>query len=494
MPLILAIEPDRKQATQLAGVVRKRVKAELILVETTERALDAIGNRMPDLVLVPALLSPQDDAALAAALRVIAAAAHVQMLTIPVLASGRTASRAGGMLSSFRRGKARVATPDGCDPSVFADQIVSYLEAASMERPARVPVVERLPAAVQDRVPEAALEESVSDAVRQEFDDALADAAETPIESQEHSPVADEAPILSGGDESVSLALEEAVRALFADPVPSLNVEAAAVPAVSADRVKPRDGRAVPSYQPQAASYADTDHFEAGTPVRDADVPAIETPIVETFELAVANLEVAPATLVVEAPALEAPTPLADAPMPQEPVPAVEVEAPGLVSPLAVPAADEWAAVDQLMAALQAIPLAALEVTDVDDWVAPMSASRPAADGRSESRPARATSEVPSGAAVTSDKSSPAKSEREWVALIESLRSDVERLRTERSEKPARKETPVAPRVVRGVKTPKPIQDEWGFFDPQQCGFAALLAKLDEVTDSDESSPRAVNQ
>jgi len=27
----------------------------------------------------------------------------------------------------------------------------------------------------------------------------------------------------------------------------------------------------------------------------------------------------------------------------------------------------------------------------------------------------------------------------------------------------------------------KPIQDEWGFFDPEQCGFAALLAKLDEV-------------
>src|SRR3954470_4206116 len=120
MPLILAIEPDRRQAAQLSAVVRKRVHAELILVDTTERALDAIGNRMPDLVLVPALLSPQDDAALAAALRVIAAAAHVQMLTIPVLASPRPTSRAGGMLSSLRRGKPRTAEPDGCDPSVFA--------------------------------------------------------------------------------------------------------------------------------------------------------------------------------------------------------------------------------------------------------------------------------------------------------------------------------------------------------------------------------------
>src|SRR3979490_1721898 len=135
MPLILAIEPDRRQAAQLSVVVRKRVHAELILVETTERALDAIGNRMPDLLLVPALLSPQDDAALAAALRVIAAAARVQMLTIPVLGSRRPAAAMGGVLSALRRGKPRAAEPDGCDPAVFAEQVASYLERAAQERP-----------------------------------------------------------------------------------------------------------------------------------------------------------------------------------------------------------------------------------------------------------------------------------------------------------------------------------------------------------------------
>src|SRR5881392_176718 len=104
MPLILAIEPDRRQAAQLSVVVRKRVHAELILVETTERALDAIGNRMPDLVLVPALLSPQDDAALAAALRVIAVAAHVRTLTTPVFSSCVAHEERGGLLSRWRRG------------------------------------------------------------------------------------------------------------------------------------------------------------------------------------------------------------------------------------------------------------------------------------------------------------------------------------------------------------------------------------------------------
>src|SRR5580765_3064401 len=128
MPLILAVEPVRRQSAHLTNIVRQRVGAELILAETTELALASIGNRVPDLILVPALLSPQDDAALAAALRVIASAAHVQMLTTPMFSSAAPAPRARGVLSAFRRSKAKVA-PDGCDPAEFAQQISSYLEA-----------------------------------------------------------------------------------------------------------------------------------------------------------------------------------------------------------------------------------------------------------------------------------------------------------------------------------------------------------------------------
>src|SRR5438445_7319186 len=119
MPIILAIEPDRRQAAHVSAVVRQRVGAELILAETTEGALDAIGSRAPDLVLVPALLSPQDDAALAAALRVIAAAAHVRTLTIPVFSSGTGGAQRGGILGLFRRDRGE-ATLVGCDPAVFA--------------------------------------------------------------------------------------------------------------------------------------------------------------------------------------------------------------------------------------------------------------------------------------------------------------------------------------------------------------------------------------
>ena len=133
MPIILAIEPDRRQRDALTAVVRHRVGAELILADTTERALEAIGNRVPDLVLVPALLSPTDDAALAAALRVIAAAAHVRTLTIPVLAAQSASESRGGLFSRWRRGSTPQAA-DGCDPALFAEQIVAYLKESAAER------------------------------------------------------------------------------------------------------------------------------------------------------------------------------------------------------------------------------------------------------------------------------------------------------------------------------------------------------------------------
>jgi hypothetical protein len=40
-------------------------------------------------------------------------------------------------------------------------------------------------------------------------------------------------------------------------------------------------------------------------------------------------------------------------------------------------------------------------------------------------------------------------------------------------------------RNVRGpIPAQRPVQDEWGMFDPEQCGFSAVVDKLDEVTES----------
>ena len=134
MSLIIAIEPDRDQAAQLKDLVRRHTGAELILADTTARAIDAIEARVPDLVLIPAFLSPEDDQALTAALRVTEAAAHVQTLTIPLLGEPQQKSAAQGVLSRLRWDQPRPSSPDSCDPKVFAEQITEYLERVAKER------------------------------------------------------------------------------------------------------------------------------------------------------------------------------------------------------------------------------------------------------------------------------------------------------------------------------------------------------------------------
>lgn len=50
----------------------------------------------------------------------------------------------------------------------------------------------------------------------------------------------------------------------------------------------------------------------------------------------------------------------------------------------------------------------------------------------------------------------------------------------------APKPAPASRKKAARPKKAKPVQDEWGFFDPEQCGFAALLAKLDEITEDED--------
>jgi hypothetical protein len=166
MPLILAIEPDRRQASELTSIVRGQLHAELVLGESAERALAALGQRVPDLILTSALLSPKDEAALGERLRALdGSAVHVQTLTIPVLASssGRD-GRPGGVLFGLRREKTKAATSDGCDPDVFAEQCREYLERSAAERAL---LSERSPFTVEE-APTVAVAKDVKPASAQE--------------------------------------------------------------------------------------------------------------------------------------------------------------------------------------------------------------------------------------------------------------------------------------------------------------------------------------
>jgi hypothetical protein len=94
----------------------------------------------------------------------------------------------------------------------------------------------------------------------------------------------------------------------------------------------------------------------------------------------------------------------------------------------------------------------------------------------------------------------------DWSELVASLRQDIERRRKHPASTPAavpapqrtaespapppvqpqprKRLQPVDPATAERPRKGSPIQDEWGFFDPQQCGFAALLAKLDEFNEA----------
>ena len=137
MSIILAIEPDRRRASQLTSMARAHLRAELLVAPTAAQAVDMLDGRVPDMLLTAPLLPSQEEAAMAEYLRQLGpSAAHVQTLTIPLLAGG--ADRDRPVLSAFRRDRNRSnrSEPEGCDPAVFAEQITEYLREARERRDA----------------------------------------------------------------------------------------------------------------------------------------------------------------------------------------------------------------------------------------------------------------------------------------------------------------------------------------------------------------------
>ena len=481
MPLILAIEPDPRQAAQIAAIARHRVGAELMIAATTEQALDVIGDRVPDLVLVPALLSPQDDAALAAALRVIAAAAHVRTLTIPVLATGpKKRSHGEGMLAKWRRGRESSPAPDGCDPAIFAEQISEYLREAAAERAA---LESELPL---DDAPVVAADAAVDSAFERVSEVALAFEAPSGVE--------------------VAHGVETAIE----EPAPVVACEEVAYEAVAFESVAFGRAAFVEDEQPLFPVLDRQPIFDS-EPMSGAEAPiVVETPAWDEFH--------APAAAALNAEGqVETEEPVGV----DEPVEAV-VQTNEPFPPHAEPALaggasaddDDNATIAEIFAALNALD----RVVVKDERVAPAPKPRvelwtpvslgagfrwPRLEGiASEFVDARehARQAAPERPVRVPQKPEPPKPE--WSSLIASLRQDIERLRGEnqtpkaaatapRAPLPepiaARPRADVAPRKTKPRE--RPIQDEWGFFDPEQCGFAALLAKLNEIT-GDETDAR----
>jgi CheY-like chemotaxis protein len=139
VPLVLALEPDPKQAAVIRQIVRDRVGAEFVLADSKDAALAVLADRVPDLILVTALLSPRDESDLTDHLRDLEGAEHLQTLTIPLLIQPSVAApkkKKRGLLSALTGDGGDQASPmtSGCDPSVFAKEIADYIARAEEHR------------------------------------------------------------------------------------------------------------------------------------------------------------------------------------------------------------------------------------------------------------------------------------------------------------------------------------------------------------------------
>ena len=108
-PLVLAIEPDLRQAAIVKRIVREKALADVAVVDSRDAAIEAMRTRMPDVLLLSALLSPRDEDELIAHLRTLEQRRTTSRPT-RFRSSPRRWARARnaasrGLLSAFRRKK-----------------------------------------------------------------------------------------------------------------------------------------------------------------------------------------------------------------------------------------------------------------------------------------------------------------------------------------------------------------------------------------------------
>jgi hypothetical protein len=454
MQLIVAIDGDQQQAAQLAALVR-RLNVELIQTTSAGDALQSLGDRVPDLIMTSPLLSPFDDGVLAEYLRDLGpAAAHVQTLRIPVFASAPKASVVRSLFSLRRKQNVQPST--GCDPNVFGEEIAEYLKRAATERQAADRVARerslRQPAATER-------------AEDERYQGVAADANPVPTEpeSAEWTPpfvqsAHGEAGTWNGAESRVDPALmvdasldaEEAVRA----PEPQWE------PVTSSGDAR-FDTKPIAS-EPVAYLHAviDSPSTDEPSPLYVAAAPVDE-----------------PVTVVDPAPAVPV---MATVEPPVSPR-AIDEPLKAAVTPAVPPAS---AAVDSTSTERSSSFEAALAAIRAA-WASPSGAGAPGP--RPVSAPAASAAPVRSQAAVftVAPAALPVHTgapETETPAVRVSLPDATRR-------KAAPRKRPEAVRPVRrtGRARPAPAvplqQDEWGVFDPSQCGFSALVSKLDEVAD-----------
>jgi hypothetical protein len=470
MQLILAIDSDPRRSEQLANLVRARLEVDLVQATSAGEGLHALGDRIPDLILTAPLLSPFDDGVLDEYLRDLGTAAtHVQTLRIPMLSSAPKKKTARSLFSLGRKKQTSSAAPDGCDPKVFADEIAHYL-AATQDRSEAAPI------SVPGRV----------------FD------LQTIARPAKPEPV------------QVVQEFNEAPEPVYAEP-PSEPVY------VSADTQEPRNVR--DAWEPRYVREVAEPLREIAEPRRVSEVPDARF-VYESSELAYGHAAPEPVYAQPEPePVYLQPEPVYVQPEPEpvyvrpepEPVYVRPEPEPVYVRPEPTP--------DPARGGAHASAAHAQTTSYVEDVPAPVVELKPETRAVATNEPAKTTGSITSfeaalaairAAWVKPEDQKPvdgpqpraASGEVDLTSEIDSLEDsdgvandpatgdssadDSKAPSSRRKVEKPRKRPPEKPRARKA----RGAADEWGVFDPNQCGFSALVNKLDEVTDANEVTPR----
>jgi hypothetical protein len=147
---VLAFEPDSSQAEAIRHVVCNLVGARLTVATSIEHALHLVRTSTPDLVLLPALVSPSQETALMQALRLLPDASHVDTEITPVLPPRGVDSIA--MPQGWRRWTSRrasAAQTTSAEASAFAERLHWALERVRTRKARAVPIDRHEPVAEQ---------------------------------------------------------------------------------------------------------------------------------------------------------------------------------------------------------------------------------------------------------------------------------------------------------------------------------------------------------
>ncbi len=419
MPLILAIEPDRKQAARITTLARALPGAELLLADSTDQALASLDGRVPNLILTSLLLSPKDEAGLRA---LNGAGAPVPTLMIPVFATGaaQTSERSGFLRRlPWSRGAAGGSAPGttGCDPSIFASQIWEYLQSTATEDEANEEKV--LP-------PEATSPQDLEEV-------GLSAVSEVDAPSQR--------PAIEG-----PAALGEVEATYEPD-----TYESEDQPYLETAQERPVDS---PALAGPAAEEAAWDEIAIGDEDTSSPIELSDELSETTIELSGETIDLRAFVQELEAAEREFATPQVAA------LEIMEAEAIDLVAEAVDLVAE--AATEEISVPQAARVTVAHALPDHPSW--------PPLEG------------------VLAEE----LSHEELLAIVADFEAA---LQEDEPDTPGTVDAdsdlwmPLSvggsaswPRLENAYSRPRVLQDEWGFFDPEQCGFSALIAKLDQIS------------